>query len=48
MIRFRLILAALGLSLLGACVSGGSDPNPGGPATVNADGSPVIGEARGE
>jgi hypothetical protein len=47
MIRFRLILAALGLSLLGACVSGG-DPNPGGPATVNADGSPVVGEPRGE
>ncbi len=45
--KVQLVLALLGLSLLAACVTDG-DPNPGGPSPVNPDGSPVVGEARGE
>lgn len=47
MTALRLTIAALGLALLSACVSDGNT-DPGGPATVAADGSPVTGEARGE
>jgi hypothetical protein len=44
----KLSVTVLGLALLAGCVNGGAQTNIGGPSAVNPDGSPVIGEARGE